>query len=215
MELASLALTKYLDEDVSTSLSLTIEGAPMAPNYPLNANDSVVVTIVDTDDVTGLAVVPDTGSVSAVLSSTTDTIAPNADGTYTLTAGATVGVGNTVTINATVGGVASTPVVVTYDVVPAVAPADATSLSAIFGTESAPTGAPLGAPPLTATQLAVLVAAGVPFVSFPLNDSQVAALVAASVPAGRVIAGAGQPASIVEAGATYHFDEVTGNYVRN
>ena len=106
-------------------------------DFQLNAGDSVVVTVTDTDNVTGAAVTPDAGSVTAVLSSTTDTIVDNTDGTFTITAGATAGLGNTVTVNATVGGVASASAVGTYDVVANVTP-DATTLAVTFGTESAP-----------------------------------------------------------------------------
>ena len=112
-------------------------------NYQLNAGDSVVVTVTDTDDVTGLPVTPDAGSVTAVLSSTTDTISAHADGTYTITAGPVTDTGNTVTVNATAGGVASKAGVGTYDVVPAVVPAT-TTLSVSFGTESAPGTTPVG-----------------------------------------------------------------------
>ena len=124
-----------LESESATTLSLTIQGEPMA-NYPLNAGDTVVVTVTDTDAVTGAVGTPDAGSVTAVLSSSTDTIVANADGTFTVTAGTTTGTGNTVTANATVGGVASASAVGTYDVVAAAA--DATTLSVSFGTESAP-----------------------------------------------------------------------------
>jgi hypothetical protein len=134
------ALKKFLGETSSTTLNLTTEGPEMA-NYQLNALDSVVVTVTDTDDVTGLAVTPDAGSVTAVLSSASDTIALDPTGTFaTITAGSVLGTGNTVTVNATYGGVASTPVVGTYDVVADVTPTDATSLSVAFGTETAPIG---------------------------------------------------------------------------
>jgi len=162
-------------------LTLTIKGTKMA-NYQLNAGDSVVDTISDTDNVTGAAVAVDAGSVTAVLSSTTDTVVVDPSGTFaTITAGTTVGVGNTVTVNATVGGVASAPFVGTYDVVAAVVVPDATTLSGTFGTESGPTGTGLN-PPLTAAQTAALVAAGVPYTSAPLTAAQTAALVAAGIP---------------------------------
>ena len=125
--------------ETPTTLSITIQGEPMA-NFQLNAGDSVVVTVSDTDNVTGAVVTPDSGSVTAVLSSSADAISANSDGTYTITAPSTdvASVGNTVTVNATVNGVASTPGVGTYDVVPAVTPADATTLAVSFGTESPP-----------------------------------------------------------------------------
>jgi hypothetical protein len=110
-------------------------------NFPLNAGDSTVVTVTDTDDVTGDVVTPDAGSVTAVLSSSTDTIVENADGTFTLTAGATdvSSTSNTVTVNATVNGNASTPGVGTYDVIAVTPPPpDATTLSVAFGTETPP-----------------------------------------------------------------------------
>jgi hypothetical protein len=110
-------------------------------NYQLNAGDSVVVTVTDTDVVTGEVVVPDAGSVTAVLSSTTDTLVTNADGTFTITAGTAAGTGFMVTFYATVGGIASAPGVGTYDVVAAPAP-DATALSVSFGVEAAPETTP-------------------------------------------------------------------------
>lgn len=114
-------------------------------DFQLNAGDSVVVTVTDTDDVTGDVVTPDAGSVTAVLSSTTDTIVENADGTFTLTAAASdVGsTGNTVTVNATVNGNASAPGVGTYDVVAVTPPPpDATTLSVAFGTTDTPPATP-------------------------------------------------------------------------
>ena len=136
-------------ETPTTTLSLSIQGVPME-NYQLNAGDSVVVTVTDTDDVTGAVVVPDAGTLTAVLSSTTDSIVDNGDGTFTITAGSTDGTGNTVTTNATVGGTASNPGVGTYDVVTAVVTPDSTTLSVAFGTETAPAAsAPVAA---TATE---------------------------------------------------------------
>ena len=136
IRLADLFIARLTSES-TTTLAITIQGEPMA-NYQLNAGDSVVLTVADNDSVTGAVVTPDAGSVSVVLSSTTDTVTPNADGTYTIVAGATLGTGNTATVNATVGGVASTKAVGTYDVVAAVVEPDATTLSVSFGTESAP-----------------------------------------------------------------------------
>jgi hypothetical protein len=108
------------------------------PNYPLAAGDSVVVTITDTDDVTLAAVTPDAGSVVAVLSNPNDSVVVDPSGTFaTITAGDTVGAGNTITVSATVNGFASTDVVGFYDVVADVVN-DATSLSLSFGTETAP-----------------------------------------------------------------------------
>lgn len=116
-------------------------------DFQLNAGDSVVVTVTDTDDVTGAVVVPDAGSTTVVSSNSSDTVTANADGTFTLTAGASdVGsVGNTVTANATVGGVASNPGVGTYDVIAVTPPPpDTTTLSVAFGTETPP-AAPVAA----------------------------------------------------------------------
>lgn len=146
IRLGSDVLRKTLAEAASgTTLHLYAEGDPMtiiSPNFQLNAGDSVVVTITDTDDVSGLPVTPDAGSVTAVLSSATDTVAVDPSGTFlTLTAGTTEGVGNTVTVEATVGGVASKQAVGTYDVIADVVPPDATSLSLSFGTETAPAAA--------------------------------------------------------------------------
>ena len=144
-----------LESESTTSLTISIQGEPMA-DFQLNAGDSVVVTVTDTDNVTGAAVTPDAGSVTAVLSSTTDTIVDNTDGTFTITAGATAGLGNTVTVNATVGGVASASAVGTYDVVANVAP-DATTLAVTFGTESAAVAsAQAAAPAITAATVGVI-----------------------------------------------------------
>ena len=135
------ALRKYLAETspVSTALSLTIKGTEMN-NYQLNAGDSVDVTITDTDAVTGLVVTPDAGSLTAVLSSSTDSVSLDPTGGLgaTITAGTTLSTGNTITVNATVNGVASTPAVGTYDVVASVVSPDATNLSVSFGTEAGP-----------------------------------------------------------------------------
>ena len=136
-------LDLVLDRLEATSLSLTTKEGPMA-NFPLNAGDSVVVTISDTDDVTGAAVTPDAGSVTAELSNTEDSVVVDPSGAFlTLTAGATASTGNTVTVSATVNGLASTPGVGTYDVI-AVTP-DTTTVSLTFGTETPPAPAPAAA----------------------------------------------------------------------
>jgi hypothetical protein len=152
-------------------------------NFQLNAGDSVVVTVTDTDTVTGAAVPTDAGSVTVVLGSSTDTVVANSDGTYTVTAGTTLGTSNSVTVNATVGGVASSSVVAYYDVVADVVTVNPTSLSVSFGTESAPAGTSgtSGPGPLDAAQVAALVAAGVPSTGAPLTATQLAALVAAGL----------------------------------
>jgi hypothetical protein len=148
-----------LESESTTSLTISIQGEPMA-DFQLNAGDSVVVTVTDTDNVTGAAVTPDAGSVTAVLSSATDTVVVDPSGAFaTITAGATTGTGNTVTVNATVGGVASASAVGTYDVVANVAP-DATTLAVTFGTESAPAApvasAQAAAPLITAATVGVI-----------------------------------------------------------
>lgn len=102
-------------------------------DYPLTTGDSVVITLTDTDTVTNQPVAIDAGSVTFELSDTADTAVLNADGTITLTAGAIIAAGKTITVNATVGGIASAPWVGTYDVV---AVADPTALSGVFGTET-------------------------------------------------------------------------------
>jgi hypothetical protein len=194
-----------LESESATTLHLTIKGTEMA-NYPLNAGDTVVVTLTDTDNVTGAVVVPDAGSVTVVLSSSTDTITANADGTYTITAGTSTGSGNTVTANGTVGGVASAAGVGTYDVVPAVVSSDATTIAVTFGTESGPTATTT---PLSAAQLAALSAASVPFTAYPLTAAQVAALAAAGVPASPVPGFPAAPAANVGVGAG-QINPVTG-----
>jgi hypothetical protein len=126
------ALKKYLAHT-------TLQGDLMA-NYQLTTDDSVVITLTDTDDVTGDVVTPDTGSVVATLSDTTDTAVVDPSGSFvTLTGSGSVATGKTITVAATVGGVASTPFVGTYDVVDAVdTTADPTTLTGLFGIESAP-----------------------------------------------------------------------------
>jgi hypothetical protein len=124
------ALKKYLAHT-------TLQGDLMA-NYQLTTDDSVVITLTDTDDVTGDVVTPDTGSVVATLSDTTDTAVVDPSGSFvTLTGSGSVATGKTITVDATVGGVASTPFVGTYDVVDAVFP-NLTTLTGLFGIESAP-----------------------------------------------------------------------------
>ena len=128
-------------ETPTSFASLTIQGEPMA-DFQLNAGDSVVVTLTVTDDVTGDVVTPDAGSVLASLSSATDSVVDNGDGTFTLTAGQSLGTGNTLTVTGTVNGVAFGPVggaVGTYDVDADVVTPDSTTGVLTFGTESAPT----------------------------------------------------------------------------
>jgi hypothetical protein len=153
-----------LESETATNASLTIQGEPMA-NYPLNAGDSVVVTLTVTDDVTGAVVVPDAGSVTAVLSDATDSVVDNGDGTFTLTAGAGLSTGNTLTVNGTVGGVSFGPVggvVGTYDVDADVVTPDSTTATLTFGTETAPVGTPpvVAADPSIAGLSEAQVAAG-------------------------------------------------------
>jgi hypothetical protein len=130
------ALTKYLEEKPPGT---TLKG-DLSMNDQLNTLDSVVVNLTDTDNVTGAAVVIDPGSVTVVLSDPTDSVVIDPSGAFiTITAGANLAVGKTATVNATVGGVASGPVgglVLTYDVI-AAAP-DATTLSGVFASETAP-----------------------------------------------------------------------------
>jgi hypothetical protein len=126
------ALKKYLAHT-------TLQGDLMA-NYQLTTDDSVVITLTDTDDVTGDVVTPDTGSVVATLSDTTDTAMVDPSGSFvTLTGSGSVATGKTITVTAEVWGVASTPFVGTYDVVDAVVTTpDPTTLTGLFGIESAP-----------------------------------------------------------------------------
>lgn len=139
LEKAWRELLELLKLEAATRITLSTKEGIMS-DYQLNAGDSVVVTITDTDDVTGAVVTPDAGSVTAVLSSSTDTVVVDPSGAFaTITAGDVASVGNTVTVNAAVGGVASTSAVGTYDVVAVTPPPpDATSLSLSFGTETAP-----------------------------------------------------------------------------
>lgn len=109
-------------------------------NYPLNAGDSVTVTLTVIDDETGNIVTPDAGSVVAVLSDTTETVVDNGDGTFTLTAGSFLATGNTLTVNGTVNGVAFAAAVGTYDVDADVTPPDTFTGTLTFGTEVAPSG---------------------------------------------------------------------------
>jgi hypothetical protein len=143
VRLAIKILKRYVSEfSTLTTIHLTTEGPDMTTipvaDYPLTEGDSVVVTITDTDDVTGAVVALDEGGVTAELSSDTDTVVVDPSGTFlTITAGDTPSTGNTVTVNGTVNGVAATPGVGTYDVVAAVTQ-DPTTISLAFGTESAP-----------------------------------------------------------------------------
>jgi hypothetical protein len=144
VHLASKALQKYLTE--TQTVSTTLKGdLPM--NYQLNTQDTVVVTLSDTNDATGAVVTIDPGSITAVSSDPSDTVTVNADGTVTLTAGPNLATGKTVTVNATTGGVASKPWVGTYDVIAATAAG--TTLSGTFGTEVGPGGTT--APPSSTT----------------------------------------------------------------
>jgi hypothetical protein len=131
------ALKKYLAQKPPAHPT-TLKGSIMA-NYQLTEGDSVVITLTDTDDVTGEAVIIDPGSVTAELSDLSDSVVVDPSGTFlTLTAGSVDGLGNTVTVNATVGGVSSVPWTGTYDVVANVVTPDSTTLSGTFGTEEAP-----------------------------------------------------------------------------
>jgi hypothetical protein len=139
------ALTKYLAEPDRCTLTLSTKEGIMS-NYQLNANDSVVVTITDTDDVTGEVVIPDVGSVTAVLSNANDSVVVDPSGTFlTLTAAGATSSDNTLTVNATVLGVPAGPAggaVGTYDVVADVVPPPAsTTLALSFGTETSPAAA--------------------------------------------------------------------------
>lgn len=150
LELGVKTLKKYLAEGSATRLTLSIEGIKMTssnPDYQLTLGDNVVVTITATDDVTGAAVTPDPGSVTASLSNPADSVVVDPSGTFlTINAGSTPLTGNTVTVNATVNGIASAPAVGVYDDVAAAVPPDATSLSLSFGTESAPVAAAAATP---------------------------------------------------------------------
>jgi hypothetical protein len=139
IHLSIKALKKYLSE--SPTVPTTLKGNLMA-DYQLTTGDSVTITFVDTDDVTGAVVTPDAGSLTVVSSNSGDTVTLATDGSLSavLTAGTTTGTGYTVTANATVNGVDSTPWVGTYDVVAGVAP-DATTLTGTFGLEAAPVAA--------------------------------------------------------------------------
>lgn len=130
------ALRKYLAESPSV-IHLTIQGVTMS-DYQLNQGDTVVVTITDTDEVTGNVVTPDPGSVSASISpnASSSTVVVDPSGAFaTVTAGPSESVGDVLTVTATVGGVASTPASGSFDVV-AAPPPDATALSLSFGTEA-------------------------------------------------------------------------------
>jgi hypothetical protein len=131
IQLGVKALRKYLSE-TPTALTLKTKEGIMS-NYQLNAGDSVVVTVAATNTA-GTVVATDSGSVKAVLSSSTDTVKVDSSGLFlTLTAGTDAGTSRTVTVNATVNGVACTAAVGTYDVVASTTSATALKLS--FGTE--------------------------------------------------------------------------------
>ena len=127
-------------------------------NYQLNTLDSVQIAITDTVDATGLAAVIDPGSLSAVLSDTTDSVSVSGS-TVTLTGGTNLATSKTVTVSGTVGGVASTPWVGTYDVVAAVVEPTSTTLSGTFAGETAPPSGTATLPvPVTLANGAVLPA---------------------------------------------------------
>lgn len=143
---------KELEDRPRATLHLSVNGEPFM-NYQLTQGDSVVVALTVTDDTTGQPATLDAGSVTATLSSTSDTVTVDPAGaSVTITAGTTAGVGDTVTVNGTVGGVAAKPFVGTYDVV-AVVP-DSFTIQGTFGTETAP------AAPAAAPAPAVVVPAG-------------------------------------------------------
>jgi hypothetical protein len=135
-------------------------------NYQLNAGDSVVVTLTDTDDVTGLAVPTDAGSVTVVLSNISDSVVVDPSGTFLTITGGPLNNGNTVTVNAKVNGVASKPFVGTYDVVASAPVTSSTTLTGTFGVETGPNPPfpgvaspyPFGGALTTAAQLAALAA---------------------------------------------------------
>ena len=84
VHLASKALQKYLTETTSNPTTTLKGDLPM--NYQLNTADTVVVTITDTVDATGLATTIDPGSLTATLSDTTDSVSVSGS-TVTLTGG--------------------------------------------------------------------------------------------------------------------------------
>jgi len=119
-----------------TRVTLSIEGNPMS-DYQLTEGYSVQVTITVTDTVTGAAVTPDADSVTASSSNPSDSVVVDPSQTFlTLTAGDTAATDQTLTVNAAVGGVASTPGTGTYDVV--APPANPTAVTLSFGTETPP-----------------------------------------------------------------------------
>jgi hypothetical protein len=147
VHLASKALQKYLTETTSNPTTTLKGDLPM--NYQLNTADTVVVTITDTVDATGLATTIDPGSLTATLSDTTDSVSVSGN-TVTVTGGPTLATGKTLTVKATVNGVASTPWAGTYDVVAAVVSPTSTTLSGTFAGETT-------APPSSSATLPVPV----------------------------------------------------------
>jgi hypothetical protein len=133
------ALKKYLAqaENPPPPVHATTLKGDLPMNYQLNTLDSVSIAITDTVDATGLAAVIDPGSLSAGLSDTTDSVSVSGS-TVTLTGGTNLATSKTVTVSGTVGGVASTPWVGTYDVVAAVVEPTTTTLSGTFAGETAP-----------------------------------------------------------------------------
>jgi len=163
-ELVEIIVEPLLYPTQTTTLHLTIKDETMA-NYQLNAGDSVVVTLTDTDDVTGLAVPTDAGSVTVVLSNISDSVVVDPSGTFLTITGGPLNNGNTVTVNAKVNGVASKPFVGTYDVVASAPVTSSTTLTGTFGVETGPNppfpgvASPYEYPtgtPTTAAQLAAL-----------------------------------------------------------
>lgn len=132
-------LIKVLQQYLAESQPATKLRGDLMADFPLTSGDDTVIALVDNDAVTGAVVTIDPGSVTAVLSDTTDSVSVDPSGTFvTLVTGPNVAAGKTITVNATVGGLASQPWVGTYDVVAAVVTPDATVLTGTFGAEEPP-----------------------------------------------------------------------------
>lgn len=141
VDLIRLAVEKYLGPD-DISVSLSIEGIPMTtinPNYQLTEGDSVQVTIVVTDDVTGDVITP--ASVTATSTDPNDTVVVDPSfGFLTLTASDALNTDQVLTVTAVSSEGATGIATGEYDVVAATT-VDPISVALTFGTESAPSSA--------------------------------------------------------------------------
>ncbi len=147
IHLLDVIIARLESEVAATTITLTVRGAPMtiSPTTPYPATEGVpfFVEIVVTDNVTGDVDTPDAGSVTAVSSDPGDVVVVDPSETFaTVTPSNAINTDQTLTVNATVGGVACGPAggaVLLYNVSPAVTPPpDATTIT-LTASATAPT----------------------------------------------------------------------------